>query len=135
MAKRLTTILLTTFILSAIITTIVMAIMFAQEPSDTNKNPYISGMAYGIAWMIIISIAIFTTTIYLNLYKKIRNNYFYSALTFLSFPLFIMISFITSLGGFAQGWKMYGAISLPYFFILIFHFLKYRKYLKHMPLV
>ena len=65
MSKRLLTILLTTFILSAIITTIVMAIMFAQEPSDTNKNPYISGMAYGIAWMIIISIAIFTTTIYL----------------------------------------------------------------------
>lgn len=132
MAKRLTTILLSTFILSIIISTILTTLVIDQQPNDiAMMNCDMSGIAYALCWMVIICVAIGTTTLYLNLYKKIRNDYFYSLLSFLLFPLVIGLSFTALFGDYAHEWKGYAAIILPYTGILLYHFIKFRKYIKH----
>lgn len=125
MTKRLTIILFTTFLLSVIITTILILAIHKDPVGDFNIKEY--DMSYALGWGIVLFMTIATTPIYLNLYKKIRNTYFYSLLTFLLLPLAIAIWFSISLGGFSKEWKIITITILPYLFILIFHFFKYRK--------
>jgi len=119
MKKRLTIILITTFIVSLIITVGLTKLMFLN---DTNS---MSGILYVFVVANHIVMAISTLPIYLNLYKKVRINFAYSLLTFIFLPLAIKVGTVFIRDD--VDWKFIVIYGLPYLSILIINFIIFRK--------
>lgn len=133
MVKRLTTIILISFFLSILVTTLLNGIIIRLTPRDYSKmHCDMSDIAYIFGWVFNLLIAIGSTTIYLNLFERIRTNYFYSLLTFLLSPLITAIVACLMINFSFESLKFMTMI-LPYLGILIFQFLRFTKSQKSEP--
>ena len=129
MKKQFTLILFFTTLLSLLISTIIVALLISkrQENSNSHHNCDMSGIAFGIAWFTIIFMALGSNTIYLNCYKKVRENPVYAALSFFLIPTTIAIIIVFSLGDVNTEWRLYLGMTLPYLIILSFHYFRFTR--------
>lgn len=131
MNRRLLLILLSSCLFAGIITTLLIAILLAQRPVDWNRmHCDMSGIFYGIGWGFIILMGIGTLPVYLNRYQHIRNNVYYSLLSFFLLPLVIALSLMISLGDIQEQLKEYAVITVPYLAVLSVHFYRFRQYIQ-----
>ena len=86
-----------------------------------------SGIFFGVGIMYTLFMTLGSTTVYLNFITRIRENYFYSLVTFILLPLLIALAMTLTFGDIIQQWKEYSAMILPYFIVLIIYFQKFRK--------
>lgn len=126
MKRYLSKILILTFLFSCVITTGLIAMILEMRPVNDNSCD-MSGILYGISIGFIVVMTVGTTTIFLNLYKEVRDSYFYSLISFLFIPLTIALISIICIGDFRDGRKEYSAIFIPFLSLLTIYFLKFRK--------
>lgn len=132
MNRRLLLILLSSCLFAGVITTLLIALLLAQRPVDINRMRCdMSGIFYGIGWGFIILMTIGTLPVYLNRYPTIRNNIYYSLLSFFLLPLLTAFSLIVSLGDFTEQLKEYAVMTLPYLAVLSLHFYRFRQYIQN----
>ena len=108
-AKQLTLIIFLVWLLSTVITVTVLAI-----------GNYNSIFAYITSLSIIWMQSILALSSYLNLFKTVRNNRLYSALSFFALPVLLML---------VIPWDFTALliIELPFFILLLVGFLWFRK--------
>ncbi len=113
--------LILTLISSCIITFLLIGIMLSTRPVDHNRMRCdMSGILYGVGIALDILLTISAFPIFLNLNKKVRENYYYSLTSFFLVPLIIIIGF-----GLVEGTGI--IISIPFIIVLTFFFIKFRK--------
>jgi hypothetical protein len=83
----------------------------------------------------LIGILICSLPLFLNIKKNIRNNYYYSLLTFLGLPFIFILAVIIILSTDSQSFKIrpmqiFGAFSLIYIFFSCIQFLIFRRKIK-----
>lgn len=86
-----------------------------------------SGIVYGIGIGIIMFLTIGLAPIFLNLNKKVRESSFYSLTSFFFIPFIITIISIFYMGDILESIKEYSVMFIPFFSILTYFFLKFRK--------
>jgi hypothetical protein len=126
MVKHLSLILLKTFLISSVIAFAGTAIL-VQRPADDHFQCDMSGIAYGVAIGMVVLLTASATTIYLNLKYQVRNNTFYSILSFFLLPAVLATLLIASLGEWKDTWPLYAIITLPFMAAMLFHFLQFRR--------
>ena len=131
MNRRLLWILLSSCLFAGIITTLLITLLLAQRPVDLNRmHCDMSGIFYGIGWGFIILMGIATLPVYLNRYPTIRNNVYYSLLSFFLLPLVTAFYLMISLGDLTDQLKEYAVMTVPYLVVLCIHFYRFRQYIQ-----
>jgi hypothetical protein len=130
MAKHLTLLLLKLFFISSILSFIGIAIVQAQQPAHQHACD-MSGLAYGLSLGIILSLTLSATTIYLNLKTQVRDNTFYSTLSFFLLPLIVAILLLVSIGDPAAEWLFFSITLLPFITAISFYFYRFRNTIPH----
>lgn len=110
-------------------------------PFPENENSWwaiIVLFTHFLALRFVLLLTLSSVTIFLNLFKVIRNNYFYSMMSFIGPPLLYFVwnlvaelidhNFETSSA--FSGIKFMAALSLPYLIIITFCFFHYRRWLR-----
>ncbi|MBZ4187413.1 hypothetical protein [Niabella beijingensis] len=127
-AKRFTLLLFVTLLTSLAATTLLLMFLLSQRPPDHNTiRCDFSGLLFGIGWGVIILLTLSTTTVYLNLYKKIRTRRWLSLLSFFLLPLPTAAVLLALMGAITESLKEYAAIFLPYLFILCILYHRFRR--------
>jgi uncharacterized membrane protein YhaH (DUF805 family) len=116
-------ILLWTFFLCTIITLIAIFIIQANTRKEgfSRHSCDMSGIAYGLSIGFNLFLTIASLTLFLNLYKTIRNNFWYSFASFFMLPLIVAGYFSTFLQE-----ETYLFV-LSFFIVLFLFFLRFRK--------
>ena len=128
MVKYLSKILSLTFLFSCITTTFLLFIFQSMRPLIHNRMRCdMSGIVYGIGIGLIIFLTIGLIPIFLNLNKKVRESSFYSLTSFFFIPFITTIISIIYMGDISESIKEYSVMFIPFFSILIYFFLKFRK--------
>jgi len=81
-------------------------------------------MGFHLAVGVILMQTILATSSYLNLIKIVRNNSLYSALSFFALPFLLMTGFTSTLHRQELAFLL---IEIPFFTLLLFGFLWFRK--------
>ena len=136
-AKQLTVILLSVAVLSVIIAVVIVAIFF--DPPCT-WSPCEANYAYAFAIGLPLMQTVLALFCYLNLMKIIRNNCFYSALSFFLQPVLFLLWFLWELTGCGKDLSYFNflndilpvlIINVPFFILLVSGFLWFRKKMKN----
>ncbi len=118
-------ILLLIFFLSLLLTMGLIYVIISMRPIEHNTMQCdMSGIFYGVGIFQIIFMTLGSTTIFLNLNKKIRDNYYYSLASFIQVPLamtFIELIAYKDLRG--EG----GVLFIPFLCLSILFFFKFRQ--------
>ncbi|MBB2146702.1 hypothetical protein GM921_14455 [Pedobacter sp. LMG 31464] len=120
---RLLFIFLSTLILSSGIALLIAYIQISS-PWPAHAGVDERGMAYVFLLGINIALVLASSTIFLNLIEKIRNETLYSFFSFFALPIILTVN-ILSIVGFSVS---YAIVFWPFFVVLTLHFIFYRKY-------
>ncbi len=125
MVKRLSLILFIALAASCCITSILISIF---EDSSTIERPIVeASYAYAVSIAIILVQAILATSSYFNLYRAVRSNALYSALSFFMLPvLFLLYYFIEVLDREDITFFLL-LVELPFYTLLLLGFFWFRK--------
>jgi hypothetical protein len=123
-AKQLTVILLSVAALSITIAVIIVAIFF--DPPCT-WYPCEANFAYAFAVGLPLIQTVLALSSYLNLIKTVRNNPFYSALSFFLLPALFLLQFLFGVGFDYDDTLFLLIIDAPFFLLLGLGFLWFRK--------
>lgn len=127
MKKQFTLAILYSTLISLVVSTALVALIIGKSRNNVQHACDMSGIAFGIAWFFILTMAIGSCGIYLNGFQKVRENGYYAALSFFLLPVLISVLFVTLMDDFNTEWPIYSVIILPYLFIWVFHFLRFRR--------
>ena len=125
-AKQLTVILLSVAALSVIIAVVIVAIFF--DPPCSGRVHCEFNLAYGFAIGLPLMQTVLALFCFLNLLKTIRNNRFYSALSFFLLPVLFLLWFLWELTGCGKDLSYFNflndilpvlIINVPFFILLV----------------
>lgn len=122
---HLTKNLIFTFFISCVLTALSIFIFYNNRLGSLEGN---SGFLLFIIGGCISSLVltVLSTTVYLNIYDKIRSDNIYSLLTFFLLPgLFTLGIFISNID--SDIWSLYLILTLPYILIQIYFYLYFKK--------
>jgi hypothetical protein len=122
MAKQLTLILFLVAIISCFINVSIIAIFFNAP----------SAMAFGFAVGFPLVQTVLASGIYLNLFKAVRNNHVFSALSFFLLPLILLCFFFRE--DFDADTLPLLSINIPFFMLLLLGFLWFRKKINNLSI-
>ena len=134
MAKFLTKILFSTFFISTILSLLIVFIILNTDEglneihADENLN-----VLYYFAIMKTLLLSVLVVPIYFNLNEKFKTNRLFVFLSFYLLPFFAMVlSTFDFLGliHLSEEFLFSFFFTIPFFIILTFYYLKFRKYLK-----
>lgn len=93
MKKYLKSILIKTFTISLTATMLLLTLLFIVQPTDnSNLHFNATAMIYGLSTLIVLALTVLSTTIFLDLMPRIRQNSFKSFLTFTLLPIITAIT-------------------------------------------
>ena len=123
--KQITLILLSVAIISSILAVSIVAIFF-DPPIPIERTIREVNFAYACALGLVLTQTILALSIYLNLFKTIRNNRLFSALSFFLLPmLFLLGLLLENLS--LDTTLFFSIIDIPFFTLLLLGFLWFRK--------
>lgn len=117
-------IIIKTSLTSSIITFVLVTILQMINSEKHMRNCYMPWFSEILSSITVLLFSLSLVTIFLNLYKNIRNNFFLSFLSFYFFSIIVNL-YIYS---FLEGELLYIlALFMPYYIILSYYFFKLRK--------
>lgn len=114
--------LLLTFVLSAILTLILIPIVFAEESKgfEGGQGAVLLSIG-GVIWSFALTVS--ATTVFLNLYPAVRNSAYYCFLSYFIVPFFIALYVGLNAGDML---KMFFTLTISFFAVQAWFFIKFR---------
>jgi hypothetical protein len=132
MKKKLSWILFNTFFLSMFLSILILIIIDLNKPhGQPMRNCAMPGFTYLMTFFIILIFTICNSTIYLNVFKSIRENKWLCLLSFFLLPfIFFSYLFIFMFEDLSDEPSFFSALFLPFTLIYVFQYFRFRKWLK-----
>lgn len=109
-----------------------------QDDTDVSWLDILSGLAFVFALKFVFFLILSLVTIFLNLFKKIRNNWFLSMLTYVLIPIGTFLSIVfgnvfeksVNYEDLKLGFKFSVCLVLPNLMVSLLCFLHFRRLMK-----
>lgn len=109
-----------------------------QDDTDVSWLDILSGLAFVFALKFVFFLILSSVTIFLNLFKKIRNNWFLSMLTYVLIPIGTFLSIVfgnvfekpVNYEDLKLGFNFSVCLVLPHLMVSLLCFLHFRRLMK-----